>query len=67
MPDARRTPTQMEWSIGHNRHNQPVRLVLEGGHWGLIREAANQRDESARIELNDYQVREIAAIVGGDA
>lgn len=55
-------PTRLEWDLGGNQHGQPVKLVRDGGRWVLLRDQANQRDDSARIELTDAQLAAIADI-----
>ena len=53
-------PAKIEYDLGTNMHGQPVKLVDEAGRWILSRDAANQRDDSARIELSVEQMKMIA-------
>jgi len=62
MPGAMTAPTRLEWDLGGNQHGQPVKLVRDGGRWVLLRDQANQRDDSARIELTDAQLAAIGDI-----
>lgn len=55
-------PSRLEWDLGGNQHGQPVKLVLDSGRWVLLRTAANQLDDDARIELTDAQLGAIGRI-----
>jgi len=62
MASALTAPTRLEWDLGGNQHGQHVKLVRDGGRWVLLRVQANQRDDSARIELTDAQLAAIGDI-----
>lgn len=56
-------PTRLEYDLGGNDHGQPVKLVRYNGKWTLHREAANQRDDAAMIDLTDTQLKMLGGIV----
>ena len=58
-------PSRVEYDLGANRHGQPVKLVRDAGQWVLLRHQANQRDDSARIELTDQQI-DMIGLAGKD-
>jgi len=59
------TPSRIEYDLGKNMHGQPVKLFRENRQWIMIRLEANQRDDTARIELSDEQAYVLAQIFGG--
>lgn len=61
------TPSRIEYDLGNNMHGQPVKLFRENRRWILIRDQANQRDDSARMEITDEQAAEMALIFGSEA
>jgi len=62
MEDVLSIPTRVEYDLGGNMHGQPVKLVRDSGRWVLLRGAANQRDDEARVEITDLQLAAIARI-----
>lgn len=58
------TPTRIEYDLGPNQHGQQVKLFRESRRWILIRDQANQRDDTARVEMTDEQARQLAGIFG---
>ncbi|MCZ4340168.1 hypothetical protein O4H52_01020 [Sphingomonadaceae bacterium G21617-S1] len=59
------TPSRIEYDLGTNMHGQPVRLVRQGRRWVLVRQPANQRDDSATIDLSDEQLAMLASLTRG--
>jgi hypothetical protein len=63
------TPSRVEYDIGSNVHNQPVRLVREattgrGAAWKICRDEADQRDDRVFIAgLTREQILRMAEAV----
>jgi hypothetical protein len=58
-------PSRIEFDLGPNPHGQRIRLLVEGDRLTLLRDPANQLDDSARIELTADQCRELADAANG--
>ena len=58
-----REPNKATYYLGADRHGRRLDLEVEGDAMVLIRHAANQRDDTVRLEITPLQAAELCEVL----